>query len=132
LTSDITSNIHSSHLDVQRIDIVYGTQNIGNSYSQLFLNAKIKIDNCINCYNLLSYFEFESIKKSIIEAKTRGVISRYITDITKDNIKHCKELAKIVDELRHLDGIKSNFVLSESEYIAIPVLEKSQPATQII
>ncbi len=68
MTSDITSNIHSSHLDVQRIDIVYGIQNIGNSYSQLFLNAKIKIDNCINCYNLLSYFELESIKKSIIEA----------------------------------------------------------------
>ena len=132
MTSDVSSNIHSSPLDVQRIDIVYGIQNIGNSYSQLFLNAKIKIDNCINCYNLLSYFEFESIKKSIIEAKSRGVISRYITDITKDNIKHCKELAKIVDELRHLDGIKSNFVLSESEYIAIPFLEKSQPATQII
>jgi len=132
LTSDTTSNIHSSHSNVQRIDIVYGIQNIGNSYSELFLNAKRKIDNCINCYNLLSYFEFESIKKSIIEAKTRGIISRYLIDITKDNIKYCKELAKIVDELRHLDGVKSNFVLSESEYIAIPVLEKSQPVTQII
>jgi signal transduction histidine kinase len=132
LTSDTTSNIHSSHSNVQRIDIVYGIQNIGNAYSELFLNAKRKIDNCINCYNLLSYFEFESIKKSIIEAKTRGIISRYLIDITKDNIKYCKELAKIVDELRHLDGVKSNFVLSESEYIAIPVLEKSQPVTQII
>ena len=132
MTSDTTSNIHSSHSNVQRIDIVYGIQNIGNSYSELFLNAKRKIDNCINCYNLLSYFEFESIKKSIIEAKTRGIISRYLIDITKDNIKYCKELAKIVDELRHLDGVKSNFVLSESEYIAIPVLEKSQPVTQII
>ena len=132
MTSDTTSNIHSSHSDVQRIDIVYGIQNIGNSYSQLFLNAKRKIDNCINCYNLLSYFEFESIKKSFIEAKTRGIISRYLIDITKDNIKYCKELAKIVDELRHIDEVKSNFVLSESEYIAIPVLEKSQPVTQII
>jgi signal transduction histidine kinase len=132
LTSDTTSNIHSSYSDVQRIDIVYGIQNIGNSYSQLFLNAKGKIDNCINCYYLLSYFEFESIKKSIIEAKTRGIISRYLIDITKDNIKYCKELAKIVDELRHIDEVKSNFVLSESEYIAIPVLEKSQPVTQII
>ena len=32
----------------------------------------------------------------------------------------------------HLDGVKNNFVLSESEYIAIPVQEKSQPVTQII
>jgi len=132
LTSDTTSFTPSSHSAVQRIDIVYGISNIGKSYSQLFLNAKRKVDNCINCYNLLSYYEFESIKKSIIEAKTRGVISRYLIDITKDNIKYCKELSKIVDELRHLDGVKNNFVLSESEYIAIPVQEKSQPVTQII
>ena len=132
MTSDTTSYTPSSHSAVQRIDIVYGISNIGKSYSQLFLNAKRKVDNCINCYNLLSYYEFESIKKSIIEAKTRGVISRYLIDITKDNIKYCKELSKIVDELRHLDGVKNNFVLSESEYIAIPVQEKSQPVTQII
>jgi len=132
LTSDTTSYTPSSHSAVQRIDIVYGISNIGKSYSQLFLNAKRKVDNCINCYNLLSYYEFELIKKSIIEAKTRGVISRYLIDITKDNIKYCKELSKIVDELRHLDGVKNNFVLSESEYIAIPVQEKSQPVTQII
>ncbi|MGZ5491446.1 MAG: sensor histidine kinase, partial [Nitrososphaeraceae archaeon] len=102
------------------------------TYSQLYLHAEIKIDNCINYYNLLSYFELESIKQSIIEAKSRGVVLRYITEITKDNIKYCKELAKIVDELRHLDGLKSNFVTSESQYIAIPVLEKSQLPTQII
>ena len=132
MTSDTTSYTPSSHSAVQRIDIVYGISNIGKSYSQLFLNAKRKVDNCINCYNLLSYYEFELIKKSIIEAKTRGVISRYLIDITKDNIKYCKELSKIVDELRHLDGVKNNFVLSESEYIAIPVQEKSQPVTQII
>ena len=99
MTSDTTSYTPSSHSAVQRIDIVYGISNIGKSYSQLFLNAKRKVDNCINCYNLLSYYEFELIKKSIIEAKTRGVISRYLIDITKDNIKYCKELSKIVDEL---------------------------------
>lgn len=132
MASDTRSNIHSSNSDVQRIDIVYGIQNIGTTYSQLYLHAEIKIDNCINYYNLLSYFELESIKQSIIEAKSRGVVLRYITEITKDNIKYCKELAKIVDELRHLDGLKSNFVTSESQYIAIPVLEKSQLPTQII
>jgi two-component system, OmpR family, sensor histidine kinase VicK len=132
LASDTRSNIHSSHSDVQRINIVYGIQNIATTYSQLYLHAEIKIDNCINCYNLLSYFELESIKQSIIEAKSRGVLLRYLTEITKDNIKYCKEFAKIVDELRHLDGLKSNFVISESQYIAIPILEKSQLPTQII
>lgn len=119
MKSDTTSNIHSSHSDVQRIDVVAGFQNISKLYQQLFLNAKIKIDNCINYYNLISYFELELIKKTIIEAKTRGVMVRYITEITKDNIQYCKELVKIVDELRHLDGIKSNFMLSESECISL-------------
>src|SRR5919205_1383792 len=39
----------------------------------------------------------------------------------------------IVDELRHLDGIKGNFVLSESEYIApIILFERGKIASQII
>jgi hypothetical protein len=43
---------------------------------------------------------------------------RYLTEITKDNKGYCKELMKIVDEFRHLEGIGSNFMLSEIEYLA--------------
>jgi hypothetical protein len=39
------------------------------------------------------------------------------TEITKDNIRYCKELMKIVDELYHLEGIKGNFYISETEHI---------------
>ncbi|MFZ0895454.1 MAG: hypothetical protein WAZ77_13235, partial [Candidatus Nitrosopolaris sp.] len=39
----------------------------------------------------------------------------------------------IVDELRHLDGIKGNFMLSETEYLAPVILfEKGKIASQII
>ena len=41
---------------------------------------------------------------------------RYLTEITKDNLSYCKELIKIVHELRHLDGIKGNYMVSESEH----------------
>jgi two-component system sensor histidine kinase VicK len=53
-----------------------------------------------------------------VDAKSRGIKLRYLTEITKDNIDYCKELMKIVDEFRHLEGIRSNFMLSESEYLA--------------
>ncbi|HEY6885937.1 MAG TPA: HAMP domain-containing sensor histidine kinase, partial [Nitrososphaeraceae archaeon] len=44
-----------------------------------------------------------------------------------------KELITIVDELRHLDGIKGNFMLSESEYLApVALFEKGKIASQII
>jgi two-component system, OmpR family, sensor histidine kinase VicK len=60
----------------------------------------------------------ESIKRSFVEAKSRGVKLRYLTEITDANISYCKQLMSIVDEVRHLDGIKGNFMLSEIEYLA--------------
>ena len=42
-------------------------------------------------------------------------------------------MIKIVDELHHLDGIKGNFYISETEYIAPATFhEKGRPASQII
>jgi two-component system, OmpR family, sensor histidine kinase VicK len=119
LASDTTSNIHSSYSDIRRIDMVSGIQNISKSYSSLFLNAKIKIDTCINYYYLPSFSEHQSIKDLIIKLQKRGITLRCIIEITKGNIKYCKELAKLVKELRHLEGLRSNFTISESEYISL-------------
>jgi flagellar assembly factor FliW len=75
----------------------------------------------------------EQINKAFLHAKGRSVVLRYITEITKDNISYCKQLMTIVDELRHLEGIKGNFMLSETEYIApIILFEKGKIASQII
>src|ERR671932_262194 len=75
--------------------------------------------------------ELQPIKKAFIDAKSRGVQLRYLTEITKDNISFCKELISVVDELRHLDGIKGNFMVSESEYLApIILFEKGKIASE--
>ncbi|MDQ3867925.1 MAG: phospholipase D family protein, partial [Thermoproteota archaeon] len=50
----------------------------------------------------------------------------------KDNVAYCKELMKIVDELRHLDGVKGGIAVSETEYMATTILEEAQPLTQVI
>jgi len=55
---------------------------------------------------------------AFINAKRRSVRIRYITEITKNNLGYCKELISIVDELRHLDGVKGNFYVTEHEYVA--------------
>jgi two-component system, OmpR family, sensor histidine kinase VicK len=62
--------------------------------------------------------EIDTIKKAFLDAKRRRVKIRYLTEINKDNISYCKELMTIVDELRHLDGIKGNFMISESESLS--------------
>jgi hypothetical protein len=77
--------------------------------------------------------EIEELKKAFLEAKSRGVKLRYITEITEDNVGYCKELIKIVDELRHLEGIRGNFYISETEYIAPATFHaKGKPASQIV
>ena len=57
-------------------------------------------------------------KDAIINARNRGVRIRYLTEITAENTSYCKELLSIVSELRHLEGIKANFMISEMEYVA--------------
>jgi nitrogen-specific signal transduction histidine kinase len=73
------------------------------------------------------------LKNAFLDAKNRGVKLLYITEITKDNLTYCKELMKLTHELRHLDGIKGNFYISESGYLAPATYhEKGKPASQII
>jgi two-component system, OmpR family, sensor histidine kinase VicK len=73
------------------------------------------------------------LKEAFFRAKKRGVRLKYITEITKDNLPYCKQLLTVVDELRHLDGIKGNFYISESGYLAPATFhETGKSASQII
>jgi signal transduction histidine kinase len=73
----------------------------------------------------------EVFKKGLYELKKRNVKSRFVTDITKDNIKYCKELMQI-SELRHLDGVKGNFSISEKGYTASATLQEAALLQQVI
>lgn len=57
----------------------------------------------------------EPIKKALQQARIKGIIMRYLTEITKDNLNSCKEILKL-GEVRHLDKIIGNFILSDKEY----------------
>jgi two-component system sensor histidine kinase VicK len=73
------------------------------------------------------------MKEAFLRAKKRGVRVKYLTEITKDNLPYCKKLLTVVDELRHLDGIKGNFYISESGYLAPASFhERGKSASQII
>src|SRR5215831_15894158 len=57
--------------------------------------------------------------------------SRIITEITKDNIQYCKGLMNL-GELRHLDGIKGNFAVSERDYFVYGTMQEYSPLQQVI
>ncbi len=71
------------------------------------------------------------VKKCYIDAYTRGVKIRFITEITKDNLPHCRQLMELV-ELRHLEGVQGNFGVSESEYMATATLDREKAVPILI
>src|SRR5215204_3082607 len=72
-----------------------------------------------------------SIKKGYNDFKRRGVRIRFITEITSQNLEYVKELRNYA-EVRHLDTVKGNMAVSETEYIATATLEGAKPITQTI
>jgi len=95
--------------------------------------SETRIDACVDHTRPSLAVEIEILKNAFLDAKRRGVKFRYVTEINKDNLSYCIELMKVVDELRHLEGIKGNFYISESQYIAPATIhEKGKPASQLI
>ena len=122
-----------SNPDVERTEVIHGSERVIDTELRFFSEAKSRIDTCMDSTRPTLAIELEPIKRSFVVAKRNGVQLRYLTEITNDNLSSCKEIIKITDELRHLDGIKGNFMISESEYLApITSDETSKPSFIII
>jgi two-component system, OmpR family, sensor histidine kinase VicK len=80
----------------ERTEVYCGAQDVIDAELRFFFNSKRRIDTCMNSTRPSLATGIESIKKSFVDAKSRGVKLRYLTEITKDNIDYCKELMKIV------------------------------------
>lgn len=57
----------------------------------------------------------DEITKALQQAKTKGIRIRFITEINQANLSICKEIMKFV-EVRHLDNVIGNFILSDKEF----------------
>jgi signal transduction histidine kinase/phosphatidylserine/phosphatidylglycerophosphate/cardiolipin synthase-like enzyme len=129
----LTTSPSSSDTIRERTEVLHGEQNVVNTVLGFVSNAKSRIDACIDYTRPSLAIGIEELKKAFGDAKSRGVKLRYVTEVTEDNVEYCKELLKMVNELRHIEGIKGNFYVSETEYIAPATLhEKGKPASKII
>jgi signal transduction histidine kinase len=75
--------------------------------------------------------EYDVYRNNYIEVIKRGGKIRLITEITKENLHYCKELRKIVTEMRHLEGLVGGIAVSESEYMSTTTLREKQLLTQV-
>ena len=115
-----------------RTEVFYGQEEAMKILLQAMANVKKEAIICSDANSPAFAMGFELVKKAFTDLKRRkGVKIRQITEITESNLPFCKELMNYV-ELRHMDNIKGNMAVSETEYVATAVSKGSTLLTQTI
>ena len=117
--------------DSEKTEVLNGFEKTTETIMKFLNSAEISMNICADYTWPSVAMGVEVFRKGLYELKARNVRSRYITDITKDNIEYCKALMQI-SELRHLNGIKGNFALSEKAYTASATLQEASLLQQVI
>jgi two-component system sensor histidine kinase VicK len=129
----LTANPTKSKEEGEYTEVFYGEEAVMDRVLNFLHETDYIVDACVDYTRPSLAINISTLRNAFLNAKKRGVRLRYATEITRDNISHCKRLLSMVDELRHLDGIKGNFYISEKAYLAPATYhEKGKPAEQII
>jgi two-component system, OmpR family, sensor histidine kinase VicK len=96
----------------EKTEVIYGVENINRSTLKRFSSTRVKVDSCVDPLSAPTTMNAKSIVDAIVDLK-RGIKTRLITEITRDNLDACEEIMKITTEIRHLDEVKGNFSISD-------------------
>ena len=118
-------------IDSEKTQVLHGFEKTTEAIIRFLYTAEDSMNICADYTWPSVAMGVEVFKKGFYELKKRNVKSRFVTDITKDNIKYCKELMQI-SELRHLDGVKGNFAISEKAYTASATMQEAALLQQVI
>ncbi len=108
----------------EKTQTIYGVENTVPLSLSYFARAKQGYDSCGDFTLPSVVMTTEPIRNAYLQLLKRGIKTRLITEITEENIAYCKELMNIVHELRHLEGIKVNFSISESDYASSAIQQQ--------
>lgn len=83
-----------------------------------------RLDICDDSFGAASLVQYSRVRNAVEDAANkRNIHVRFITEITAENLSACKQLQKFV-ELRHIDGVKGNFAVTDSEYYSFTALTR--------
>jgi nitroreductase len=97
-------------------EILYGIENAVGRGVYFMSNVKERMDIFFDHRAPSIVVDIEEYRNGYIEMRRRGAKIRAFTEITKDNFHYCKELMKLVDELRHLDGVRGGMARKNFEF----------------
>ena len=113
----------------EKTEMLIGDEATTKRVWEFFSNVSNEFDVCANSAapsNAMSIF-----RDAYEDMKNKGIKIRWVTDITKDNLTHCKNLTQYAD-LRHISSLNGNFAVSETEYIATATRREGQPLPKLI
>ena len=116
---------------IETTKVYYGEEDAIRIFMQAIANVKEQAVICSDANSPIFSMSIEAVKKLYVAFRETGVRIRQIVEITNDNLRYCKEFMDYV-ELRHMDNVKGNMAVSETEYVATALLEGSMPVTQTI
>src|SRR5215208_3728327 len=101
----------------EKTDVIYGKENVTNWALRLLSTVTKTLDLCGDRYGPSIIVANEQVMQKYIELHNRGVRQRNITEITKENIIHCKKLMNF-QKLRHLDGLKGYLSIADGRMLS--------------
>ena len=113
----------------EQTEMLIGAEVTTKRMSELFSNVSKKFDGCAN--STAPSIAMTIFRDAYEDMKSRGVKIRWVTDITKDNLTHCKDLMQYA-EVRHISCLDENFRVSETEYIAATTTKEGLPIPKLI
>ena len=113
----------------EQTEMLIGAEVTIKRMSELFSNVSKKFDGCAN--STAPSIAMTIFRDAYEDMKSRAVKIRWVTDITKDNLTHCKDLMQYA-EVRHINCLNENFRVSETEYIAATTTKEGLPVPKLI
>jgi signal transduction histidine kinase len=117
----------------QATTIVYEGADATTAISvQTLSNASTRLDVCDDSVGTVALVRLQPVRNALVQAaKNKNIHIRFITDIRQENLASCKELLDYV-ELRHLQNVKGNFVVTDREYYAFAGIKEAKVPLQAV
>ena len=113
----------------QKTEMLIGSEAITKRTWEFFSNVSNKFDVCAN--SAAPSIAMTIFRGAYENLKSKGIKIRWVTDIAKENLTHCKNLTQYAD-VRHISSLNGSFAVSETEYIAAAIIREGYPLPKLI
>jgi two-component system sensor histidine kinase VicK len=102
--------------------MVNGAENILNFYVSRTNRLKNDVKCCYDYSGPILIRKTAPIWENNLKVDKRGIKVRFLTEIRAENLQYCKKILEVIKhiEMRHMDGVKGNFVLHDDREYFLP------------